>query len=91
MRHDPAIGVEIEFPLDYAGRVMEPSQILCGLIENSGGQLSLARLADVIFGRIHLVDLVCSFLSQAFGDRRFRKFEIPFPIPGPRCFVFSRD
>jgi hypothetical protein len=35
----------------------------------------LARLGDVIFARFHLVDLVCSFLSQAFEDRHFKKCE----------------
>jgi len=54
---------------------MEASQILCGLLEDSGGQLCLARLGDVIFDRFHLVDLDCSFLSQAFEDRHFRKCE----------------
>src|SRR5438105_3716264 len=73
MGYDPVISIEIKFPLDRARRAMEASQILCGLLENSRGQLSLARLGGVIFGRFHLVDLVCSFFSQAFEDRHFTK------------------
>jgi hypothetical protein len=41
----------------------------------------LARLGDVIFGRFHLVDLVCSFLSQAFEDRHFRNCQISCAMP----------
>jgi hypothetical protein len=62
--YDPAISIAIEFPLDCARCTMEASQILTGLLENSGGQLSWARLGDVIFGRFHLVDwFVHSFLK----------------------------
>ena len=85
--YDPAISIVIEFPLDCARRAMEASQILCGLLENSGGQLSLARLGDVIFGRFHLVDLVCSVLSQAFEDRHFRNLR---KIVAPRITRMKR-
>jgi hypothetical protein len=52
---------------------MESSQVLRGLFENSGRQIFLARIGDVIFGSIHVVDLICSSLSQAFKRRHFRK------------------
>jgi len=90
MGYDPAISVVIEFPTDCARRAMEASQILCGLLENSGSQLSLARLGDVIFGRFHRADLVCPFLSQAFEERHFRKLEISFAIPGAVASINER-
>jgi len=34
--YDPAMSIEIEFPLDRARCAMEPTQILLGLFENSG-------------------------------------------------------
>ena len=54
---------------------MKSAQILRGLFEDAGRQIFLARLGLVIVGKVHVVDLVCSFLSQAFEDRRFRNFE----------------
>jgi hypothetical protein len=62
--HDPAISIAIEFPLDCAGSAMKTSQILCGLLENSGGQLYFARLADVIFDRFHLADWFVHFFLK---------------------------
>jgi hypothetical protein len=61
---NPAMSIAIEFPLDCARRALKALQILCGLFENSGNQLSLPRFGDTIFSRFHPVDLVChSFLK----------------------------
>src|SRR5437899_1251473 len=62
---------------------MEASQILCGLLENSGGQLSLARLGDVFFARLHLVDLFVSFSS--FRRSTFQKTLKLLRDPRPGC------
>lgn len=51
---DPAISIEIEFPLDAGRRAMEPAQILYGLFEDFGCQFSLARPGCVIVG-FHVV------------------------------------
>src|SRR6266487_1551216 len=53
--HDPAISIEIEFPLDFARSAMEPSQIQRSLFEDSGRQIFPARLVLVIVGRVHVV------------------------------------
>ncbi len=82
--NDPAISIEIKFPLDRARRAMEAAQILCGLLENSRGQLSLACLGDVIFGRFHLVDLFIPFSS--FRKSTFQKSSDLFRNPRRRYF-----
>ena len=53
--YDPAISIEIEFPLDSARRAMKPSQIQRGLFEDSGCQFLLAGLEIVIVGSVHVV------------------------------------
>ena len=53
--YDPAISIEIEFPLEPARRAMKPSQIQRGLFEDSGCQISPARFELVIVGSVHVV------------------------------------
>jgi hypothetical protein len=74
---EPAIGIEIEFPLDCACRAcrtIEPSQILRGLFENSGCQLSLTRLGCITFGSVH-VDLFVHFFLKLSKIDISEKFE----------------
>jgi hypothetical protein len=66
--NDPAISVEIKFPLDRAGRAMKSSQVLGGLFKDSGRQIFLARLGCIIFGNVHLGLLVHSFLKLSNTD-----------------------
>ena len=52
---EPAVGIEIKFSLNRAGRAVEPTQILLGLVENSGRQILLSCLARAIVGGVHIV------------------------------------
>ena len=80
---DPAISIEIEFPLDRARRAMKASQIQRGLFEDSGRQIFPARLELVIVGSVHviLIWFVISFSSVPKIDisenlRFSRKFSV---------------
>src|SRR5262249_8331512 len=61
---EPAISIEIEFPLDRAGCTMESSQIGGGLFQDSSRQLFPRYPANVFVGSVHFLDLfVHSFLQ----------------------------
>jgi hypothetical protein len=64
--HDPAISIEIEFPLDFARSAMEPSHIQRSLLEDSGRQIFPARLELIVVGSVHaiLIWFVISFLKR---------------------------
>jgi hypothetical protein len=67
------MSIEIEFPLEPARRVMEPSQIQRSLFEDPGGQLSSARFELVIVSSIHVV-VNCFVISfSTFQRARFQK------------------
>src|SRR6476646_1934972 len=46
------------------------------LFQDAARQFSVTSLERVIFGRVHVVDFLCSFLYQAFEDRHFTEHEV---------------
>ena len=81
------MSIQIEFPLDRARCAMEPSQIQRSLLENSGGQLSLARLELVIVGRVHVVVIWFVISSSSFRRPIFQKIS-DFLRESPRSSFF---
>jgi hypothetical protein len=67
------VGIEIEFPLDRAGRAMEPSQIQRSLFEDSVCQIPSARLELVMIGSVHVVLIGCAISSSSFRRFRFQR------------------
>src|SRR6266478_7987062 len=71
--YDPAISIEIEFPLDRARSAMEPSQIQRSLFEDSGRQFLPARLEMVIVGSVHAILIWFVISSSSVRRSRFQK------------------
>jgi hypothetical protein len=54
---EPAISIEVEFSLDLARCTVEPSQILRGLFEHTGGLLTLGGLLQNTGPQLKLASL----------------------------------
>jgi hypothetical protein len=84
---DPAMSIEIEFPLDRARSAMEPSQIQRRLFEDSGRQFLLAGLELMVGSSVHVVVFWLVISSSIFRRPIFQKIS-EFLRESPRSSFF---
>jgi hypothetical protein len=86
---DPAMSIEIEFPLDRARRAMEPSQIQRSLFEDSGSQIFPACVELVVVGSVHTILIWFVISSSSVRRSKFQKISEFLPESRHSAFLLA--